>query len=161
TPSGSWKRARSAGTSISRWTFAFALIRRAYRNRRAATIGELLQVLDEGLRDCDRRGAPVGGLAPAAAVVGANSRSDRARRRASHPDPGCAPGTIGCGAGAGCANDMAMSPVTPPYRSGMATGLGVVLLAGAALAVGDVVHTSGGGRSVPPLLALWALIALP
>jgi arylsulfatase A-like enzyme len=57
---------------------------------------------------------------------------------------------------------MAMSPVTPPpYRSGMATGLGVVLLAGAALGIADVVHTGGGPGPVPPLLALWALIALP
>ena len=57
---------------------------------------------------------------------------------------------------------MAMAPVTPPpYRSGMATGLGVMLLAGAALGVVDVVHTGGGGGPVPPLLALWALIALP
>jgi arylsulfatase A-like enzyme len=42
----------------------------------------------------------------------------------------------------------------------MATGLGVVLLAGAVLGVADVVHTGGGGPA-PPLLALWALIALP
>src|SRR5882672_135953 len=71
-------------------------------------------------------------------------------------------GATGCEARAGCANDMTMSAVTPPpYRSGMATGLGVVLLAGAALAVVDVVHTGGGPGSVLPLLALWALIALP
>jgi arylsulfatase A-like enzyme len=55
-----------------------------------------------------------------------------------------------------------MSALTPPpYRSGMATGLGVVLLAGAALGVVDVVHTGGGAGPIPPLLALWALIALP
>jgi arylsulfatase A-like enzyme len=40
----------------------------------------------------------------------------------------------------------------------MATGLGVVLLAGAALAAADIVHTRGGAL---PLLALWSLIALP
>jgi hypothetical protein len=43
----------------------------------------------------------------------------------------------------------------------MATGLGVVLLAGAALGVVDIVHTGGGRGPVPPLLALWAVIALP
>jgi hypothetical protein len=43
----------------------------------------------------------------------------------------------------------------------MATGLGVVLLAGAVLGVVDVVHTGGGAAPLPPLLALWALIALP
>ncbi|MBA3398125.1 MAG: sulfatase-like hydrolase/transferase [Deltaproteobacteria bacterium] len=45
-----------------------------------------------------------------------------------------------------------------PYRSGLATGLGVVLLAGLVLAIADVVHTGAG---VLPLLGLWALIALP
>src|SRR5207237_7300461 len=49
----------------------------------------------------------------------------------------------------------------PPYRSGLATGFGVVLAAGAALGVVDVVHTGGDGHPAPPLLALWALIALP
>jgi arylsulfatase A-like enzyme len=49
----------------------------------------------------------------------------------------------------------------PPYRSGLATGLGVVLLAGAVLGVVDVVHTGGEGHPAAPLLALWALIALP
>ena len=53
----------------------------------------------------------------------------------------------------------ALSP--PPYRSGMATGLGVVLLAGAVLGVVDLVHTGGGAGPVPPLLALWSVIALP
>lgn len=43
----------------------------------------------------------------------------------------------------------------------MATGLGVVLLAGAVLGLADVAHTRGGPGPVPPLLALWALIALP
>jgi choline-sulfatase len=55
-----------------------------------------------------------------------------------------------------------MSALTPsPYRSGMATGLGVVLLAGLVLAIADVVHTGGGLGPVAPLLALWSLIALP
>jgi choline-sulfatase len=55
-----------------------------------------------------------------------------------------------------------MSPVTPrPYRSGMATGLGVVLLAGAVLGLADVVQTGGGAGPAAPLLALWALITLP
>lgn len=49
----------------------------------------------------------------------------------------------------------------PPYRSGMAAGLGVVLTAGLVLAVVDIVHTGGGVDAMPPLLALWALIALP
>ena len=43
----------------------------------------------------------------------------------------------------------------------MATGLGVVLLAGLVLAVADIAHTGGGLGPVPPLLALWALIAAP
>lgn len=51
--------------------------------------------------------------------------------------------------------------VPPPYRSGMATGLGVVLLAGLVLALVDVAHTGGGLGPLPPLLALWSLIAAP
>ncbi len=47
---------------------------------------------------------------------------------------------------------------SPPYRTGLATGLGVVLLAGLVLAVADVVHTGG---AVLPVLGLWALISLP
>ena len=43
----------------------------------------------------------------------------------------------------------------------MATGLGVVLLAGLVLAAADFVHTGGGLGPVPPLAALWSLIALP
>src|SRR6185503_970778 len=46
----------------------------------------------------------------------------------------------------------------PPYRSGMATGGGVVLLAGFVLAIVDVVHTGGAPLQV---LALWALLSLP
>jgi choline-sulfatase len=49
----------------------------------------------------------------------------------------------------------------PPYRSGMATALGVVLLAGLVLAAADVAHTGGGLGPVAPLLALWSLIAIP
>ncbi len=44
------------------------------------------------------------------------------------------------------------------YRSGMATGLGVVLLAGLVLALVDLAHTGGGALA---LLGLWALISLP
>jgi arylsulfatase A-like enzyme len=50
---------------------------------------------------------------------------------------------------------------TAPYRSGMAAGLGVVLLAGLPLALADVVHTGGGAGPALPVLALWALIVLP
>jgi arylsulfatase A-like enzyme len=46
----------------------------------------------------------------------------------------------------------------PLYRSGMATGVGVVLLAGLVLAIVDVVHTGGAPLQV---LALWSLLALP
>jgi choline-sulfatase len=55
-----------------------------------------------------------------------------------------------------------MSVVTPPpYRSGMATALGVVLLAGLVLALADVAHTGGGLGPVGPLLALWSIISVP
>jgi arylsulfatase A-like enzyme len=43
----------------------------------------------------------------------------------------------------------------------MATGLGIVLLAGLVLAGADILHTRGGIGPAPPLLALWSLIALP
>src|SRR5258706_13016045 len=46
----------------------------------------------------------------------------------------------------------------PPYRSGMATGVGLVLAAGAILAIADVVHAGGGGLA---LLGLWSLLAVP
>ena len=46
----------------------------------------------------------------------------------------------------------------PPYRSGLATGVGVVLLAGLVLAIADVVHTGGAPLQV---LGLWSLLALP
>lgn len=48
-----------------------------------------------------------------------------------------------------------------PYRSGLATGLGVVLLAGLVLGLVDIVHTGGGVGFAPALLGLWSLIALP
>src|SRR5215831_6632608 len=46
----------------------------------------------------------------------------------------------------------------PPYRSGLASGAGVVLLAGAILATADFVHAGGGGLA---LFGLWAILALP
>jgi choline-sulfatase len=46
----------------------------------------------------------------------------------------------------------------PPYRSGFATGVGVVLVAAAIVAVVDIVHAHGGALA---LLGLYALIALP
>src|SRR5690242_9575993 len=46
----------------------------------------------------------------------------------------------------------------PLYRSGLATGIGVVLLAGLVLALIDVIHTGGAPMQV---LALWSLLALP
>src|SRR5437660_3035032 len=51
-----------------------------------------------------------------------------------------------------------MSDAPPPYRSGFATGLGVVLPAGLVMALVDVVHAGGGTLA---LLGLWALVALP
>jgi choline-sulfatase len=45
-----------------------------------------------------------------------------------------------------------------PYRTGMATGLGVVLVAALVLAIVDIAHAGGGFL---PLLGLWALYALP
>ncbi len=49
----------------------------------------------------------------------------------------------------------------PPYRSGMATGLGIVLLAALVLGVVDVLHSGGGVGLASALLGLWALIAVP
>jgi arylsulfatase A-like enzyme len=46
----------------------------------------------------------------------------------------------------------------PPYRSGLAAGLGVVLVAGLVLAIADVAHTGGAPLQV---LALWSLLTLP
>ncbi len=46
----------------------------------------------------------------------------------------------------------------PPYRSGLATGVGVVLLAGLVLGVIDVAHTKGAAMQV---LGLWSLLTLP
>jgi len=45
-----------------------------------------------------------------------------------------------------------------PYRSGMAAGIGVVLLAALVLAAVDVIHAGGGALGV---LGCWAVIALP
>lgn len=47
---------------------------------------------------------------------------------------------------------------TSPYRSGLATGVGIVLLAGLVLAIADVVHTGGAPLQV---LGLWSLLTLP
>ncbi len=46
----------------------------------------------------------------------------------------------------------------PPYRAGMASGLGIALAAGLVVALADVVHT---GTFVPSLLGLWAVVVLP
>jgi len=46
----------------------------------------------------------------------------------------------------------------PPYRSGLATGVGVVLAAAAIVAIIDVAHAHGGAVA---LLGLYALLALP
>ncbi len=54
-----------------------------------------------------------------------------------------------------------MTDSSHPYRSGLATGLGVVLLAGLVLGLVDIVHTGGGVGFAPALLGLWSLIALP
>jgi hypothetical protein len=43
----------------------------------------------------------------------------------------------------------------------LAAGLGTVLVAAAALAAYDAVHTGGGLAYLPALLGLWALVALP
>ncbi|MGE5184931.1 MAG: sulfatase-like hydrolase/transferase [Acidobacteriota bacterium] len=51
-----------------------------------------------------------------------------------------------------------MPDTPPPYRSGLATGIGPVLLAGLVLAIADIAHAGGGAL---PLLGLWALLALP
>src|SRR5688572_13633989 len=51
-----------------------------------------------------------------------------------------------------------MADDASPYRSGMATGVGVVLLAGLIVAVADVVHAGGGALAV---LGLWALVVVP
>jgi choline-sulfatase len=52
---------------------------------------------------------------------------------------------------------MSVGP-PPPYRSGLATGVGVVLLSGLILAVVDVVHAGGAPLQI---LGLWALLAAP
>src|SRR5687767_11108714 len=51
-----------------------------------------------------------------------------------------------------------MAASETPYRSGMAAGVGVVLLAGLAVAIADVVHAGGGALAV---LGLWALLVVP
>src|SRR3954469_3601587 len=59
----------------------------------------------------------------------------------------------------GVASEPAAPP--PPYRSGLAAGIGVVLRAGLVLGIADVVHTGGGFGFAPALLGLWALISIP
>jgi len=54
-----------------------------------------------------------------------------------------------------------MSDAAPPYRSGLASALGAVLLSALIVGLGDVVHTGGGFGFAPALLGLWAIIALP
>lgn len=54
-----------------------------------------------------------------------------------------------------------MTEAPHPYRSGLATGLGVGLLAGLILAIVDLIHTGGGVGFVPALFGLWSLLALP
>ncbi len=51
-----------------------------------------------------------------------------------------------------------MSDGSAPYRSGLATGVGVVLPAGLVLAIADRMHAGGGGLAI---FGLWALLALP
>ncbi len=46
----------------------------------------------------------------------------------------------------------------PPYRSGLATGVGVVLPAALLLAIADRSHAGGGGLAI---FGLWSLLALP
>lgn len=50
------------------------------------------------------------------------------------------------------------SDPAPPYRSGLAAGAGLALIAGLIVALADVVHTGEGALAV---LGLWALVALP
>lgn len=54
-----------------------------------------------------------------------------------------------------------MTDSSHPYRTGLATGLGVVLSAGLLLGIVDMIHTGGGVGFAPALLGLWSLIALP
>src|SRR5689334_17394473 len=51
-----------------------------------------------------------------------------------------------------------MSAGSTPYRSGLATALGVVLTSALVLAIVDIAHAGGG---FVPLLGLWSLYALP
>jgi len=55
---------------------------------------------------------------------------------------------------------MSESP-SSPYRSGFATGAGILLLSGLILGIADVVHTGGGVGFAPALLGMWALITVP
>ncbi len=55
-------------------------------------------------------------------------------------------------------DDQDSEPGHTPYRSGMACGIGVVLVATLVLALIDVAHTGGGTLGV---LAVWAVIGIP
>ncbi len=54
-----------------------------------------------------------------------------------------------------------MPDTAPPYRTGLTSACGVVLLAGLVVGIVDVIHTGDGFGFAPALLGLWALIALP
>jgi arylsulfatase A-like enzyme len=53
------------------------------------------------------------------------------------------------------------APAAQPYRAGMATGAGAVLIAGLVMLIVDVVHTGGGLLALPALAGLWAVVTLP
>ena len=56
-------------------------------------------------------------------------------------------------------SDDAASPL-PPYRTGLATGVGLGLAAGLIVGLADVVHM-GTFAAAPALLGLWCVVALP
>lgn len=53
---------------------------------------------------------------------------------------------------------MSSDETPPPYRTGLASGVGLALVAGLIVAIADAVHT---GSFAPSLFALWAVIVLP
>ena len=52
------------------------------------------------------------------------------------------------------------APPPPPYRTGLATGLGIGLAAGLIVGLADVLHM-GAFSAAPALLGLWCVVALP